>query len=307
MREPTELDMAELDTPEKCKEAGNVLFTKKGDNLGAIKLYHRALELLLKPFDATSIGASVIVKMDEASSEFVTGMVSGYDVVDKKTEVCFDDGSEEGDIEASRIEKLVESPAQKELQRSCYLNSAKAYFKENKPGWSIRFSSLALAVSRVLGEDGDYRHEGSSKGLSDSDLPPKYRRLIADCLFIRGKACLGAGRHVTAQQHAELLCGQEIDEAKGKALAKDVHSFRVIRMKSNRKLAKHMGEWVEQAMELNSMMTAETQDSSSPEAPQAASDDEADVSGVGVGSGRARSESHEEGEKGGEDDNCSIQ
>ena len=243
------------ETAEQCKNAGNELFTKKGDNVGAIKQYLRAVELLLKHFEISSIGASVIVKVDESSSEFATGMVSGYDDIGKKFEVCFDDGSEEGEIDAKLITPLAD-PEQRELQRSCYLNLARVYFKMLKPGWSIRYSSMALAVSRVLG-DGEYRHEGSSLNHSDADLPPKYRRLIADCLFIRGKACLEAGVHRTAQQHADLLVNQQIDAAKGKLLHKEVLAFRERRVRSNRKLAKHMAEWVEHAVDLSALAAKE--------------------------------------------------
>ena len=110
-------------------------------------------------------------------------------------------------------------------------------------------------------------HEEQISSIGDADLPHLYRKKIADALYIRGKACLECGRHVTAARHAEVLCDRGIDEAKGKTLHKEVHAFRVRRMKSNRKLAKHMGAWVEQAMEVNQLMTAESAGKSPKDEP----------------------------------------
>lgn len=260
--------MSDVDSPGAWKERGNALL-KKSELMPAIKAYQKALQLLLEDCDVSSIGASVVVKVD-AASEFVSGMVAGFEEIDGgKTEVVLDDGREIDDVDATCIEPLAEDPDDRELQRSIYLNLARAYFKIPKLGWSIRFSSLALAVSRVL--DGEYRHEEHT-----IDFPPQHQRKIADALYIRGKACLGCGRHVTASKHAKILCDKGIDEAKGQTLNKEIHAFRVRRMKSNRQLAGAMSEWVEQAMEMNSELTtgeAEERGDGEEEQPMDEADD----------------------------------
>ena len=118
---------------------------------------------------------------------------------------------------------------ERELQRSLYINCARAEFKLGRYGRSANQASLALAVTRVL--DGEFHCEASLEGADDTLI-----KKMADGLSIRGQALLKAGKHVMASQHADLLIDGGIDEAKGKALSKEVLAFRTRRMKSNREL-----------------------------------------------------------------------
>ncbi len=263
---PSELKLRNCTTAQQCKDAGNALFTRIHDNASAIKCYLRALELLLvvTPNDdkssLTAVGAAVLVQMKGQSGEYQSGMVAGLEEENgcRSVEVVYDNDEEESGINLDRLVKLAEDDeVSRELQRSCCLNLSRAYFKEGKHGWAIRYASLALAVTRVV--DGKYHNEVKSAGYSTDELPERWRGKIADALYVRGKALLAAGRHVTAKVHADLLCSQEIDKEKGRTLEKEVHSFRVRRMKSNRVLAKRMGEWVEEAVETNRRMSSQQQ------------------------------------------------
>ena len=202
----------------------------------AIEKFTLALSELLEGLSVTSCGASVLCKTE--TGDYRSGIVSDFD--EGFVEVLFDDNSEEEmSVEPSKLTPIAKDG---ELQRSLYMNCARAEFKLGRNGRSANQASLALAVARVL--DGEYRADSSLEGADDA-----LRKKIADGLSIRGQALLKAGKHVMASQHADLLIDGGIDEAKGRALAKEVLAFRTRRMRSNRELSKQLASWVEVAME----------------------------------------------------------
>ena len=224
------------------KAEGVALF-KDQEWYRAIEKFEKALESLTTG-SVTSCGSSVLYRTD--SGDYRSGIVSDFD--EGLVEVLFDDAEDE-EVQA-KPSKLTPIAEDRELQRSLYMNCARAEFKLGKNGRSANKASLALAVTRVL--DGGFRAETSLQGEDDA-----FRKKMADGLSIRGQALLKAGKHVMAQQHADLLIGEGIDEAKGKALAKEVLAFRTKRMKSNRELSKQLASWVEVAMEENQKITKE--------------------------------------------------
>ena len=231
-------------SPAVCKERGNKMFLQFKDYDASTYWYNKALFLLQKKSEfEEKIGSAVLVRK-EGSVDFPSGIVSDAVVDEKwesktsKFEVIYDldsDG-EESDISGNRIILLCNSSTDRDLQRSCYLNLARCSTKRKDFGWSVRFSSIAFAITRVV----DCNYCNSAK--DDS----KWNKMMADALFLRGKALLSSWRPKLAKNDAKIL--EEFDESKARSFRREIDNFKVHRVKSNQKLAKDIAKWLDEAM-----------------------------------------------------------
>jgi hypothetical protein len=187
--EAFEIERDELtSTPFKCKEDGNKLY-KLNDFGAAAQLYSEGLRLLLKK--RMSIGTAVIIFIDN-EIEMRHGIVAGIDEQSKQVDIIYDNleenydekEEEEDGISMKRVIALADNE-ELEIQRALYLNLARCSVKLRSVGWSVRWSSMAVAISRYMHHNTD---KSNSTNICDS------KPLLADALYLRAKCLLSASR-----------------------------------------------------------------------------------------------------------------
>lgn len=270
-----ELILQYQENPSQLKEFGNQLFHVK-DYRQAMVFYQLALQTLMKAATGKKgkgdkeeeamleIGTQVLV-FNKEIGDFLVGMISGSSSSSSSSsstgtvdyEVILSDDSEM--VLSSK--DLLELPLGYEgqlLQRSLYANLGKCALKRGLKGWAVRYSSLSLGITRAMietaqdkGEGGGGRGEGEANKLS---------QLLADSLYLRGKALLQACRPARATLDCKELLSVEGERGgggggkggeakkKGKLLESEILTFKTKRQKENRKLAKEIAKWVDTSL-----------------------------------------------------------
>lgn len=228
--EPFENENISKFSPVDLKEQGNLLFGLK-DFDEASRRYKRALDYLLTDDGSLSPGREVIYPSKDNPLIFLVAMVVSVDV----DEVELDDAEgEEVHLPRSSLIPLA-SPSNRILQRSLYINLARCSLKLHRPGWAVRWSSLAMATTSTLSRD-----------------DPIIQKYKTDELFIRIKALLAAGRPQLAERDAQALIG--LDDKKAQSLLVEIRNFREVRKHSNRRLVKQVMRWVDESMASSSLL-----------------------------------------------------
>ena len=230
-----------LPTPLQYKEYGNILFSTCKDWDAAMVYYKKALSGVqdVRGVGWSSVGAGVLVSSD-GTVDIKPGIVSSNegDYVD----LMYDDDTEEEAVQVTKLLPLAEIRF-RSLQRACYLNMARCALKKCTFGWTIRYSSLALAILQVM--LGEFLSIDDIANGTSQDM----KRQAADSLLLRGKALLLAGRPGLASNDARVL--QSLNNAKGTQLLREIHTFRSDRCKRNKRLARDVVNWVQTAMSIS--------------------------------------------------------
>lgn len=254
----------------ELKEFGNALFRIK-DYDAAVRYYKASLDVLLRTVKL-SVGTTVLVA--KSPSEYVSGMIADANA-SGSYEVIFDEEEldDESNVPASRLIVVATNRRESsnhrddskeqseldrtdvvELQRALYMNLARCSFQKQPPlpGWAVRWSTLALAVTLYkqqqsnAGSSNDRTTEKGDNEAPSSNAPKQ----LADALYLRCKAFIAASRPQFARKDAQVLT--QLDSSKADALMKEIDAFCLRRQKSNRKLAKDVASWVETAMKMSS-------------------------------------------------------
>jgi hypothetical protein len=180
--------------PLQLKNQGNILF-KKLDYIAAINRYQHSLNKLNKSLPLLSIGSSVLIRGKEKENQtlFRSGIISDTD--DSKYEIMYDDDDEEYGVDISRINQVSpknitfasdinnEIELGIDIQRALYMNLSRCCLKRNQTGWSVHWSSLAIAlILSNIDED-----IAEAKNI-------KKRKEISDAYLLRCKSLLTARR-----------------------------------------------------------------------------------------------------------------
>ena len=258
----------ENESAECLKGWGNILFKLK-DYSAATEYYCKALLKLDPPpvslvpsfakkiqssGKSISIGQSILVAKDN-SFEYRNARVSdvnatSVDVLYDGTITGDDDDDEENGVSLDRVVSLPRSSfdtrSQSDdsmvkssdllLQRSIVLNLARCEFKRARKGWAIKYSSVALALSKMTEQIDSHDALGSS--------------LVADAIFFRSTVLLAANRPKFAKKDAREL--RNYDASRADKLEKSIAEFTTQQLKSNRKLAKNLASWVQYAIKAGS-------------------------------------------------------
>lgn len=237
---PFELEETGNDDPAALKESGNHLFTKVKDYAAAMHFYARALRALAslnhKGSAHLSVGSAVLVEQP-GSVSVKTGMVADSDEDARTVDVFYDDGLEEESVARSRLLALAEIRL-RSVQRACFLNSARCCVKRELVGWAVKYASLALAVTEMLSGEYTPVATDSSNAIAGDAV---WGKQAADCILLRGRSLLLAGRPGFASQDALMLA--QLDPGRGAALLSEVTNYRKNRKRANKKLAKAVVGW----------------------------------------------------------------
>ncbi len=279
--ELNEYDLNDTTDPLILKENGNYLYSTLKDYDCAMNYYSKALTVMGRNGrgkETNSTGSAVLVSSRGGSLDIRPAMISDqyenkgrhtqdhkpaqgthhsgveylYDVIyeeENDTEHDSELIEEEEGITIDRIFALGEF-RHRECQRACYLNMARCAVKKGLYGWAVRYASLALAVTEMMHNNGTYHTAKTiAKGnnrFNHEHINENWKKKASDCLFLRGKALLLSGRPGSSKKEGILLSG--IDSSKSQQLFNDINAFKVGRHKSDKKLAKAMVSWVQEAM-----------------------------------------------------------
>ena len=250
--------------PLKLKDYGNHLFMKCKDWDAAMQFYSKALEALGRNGrgrETFSTGSSVLVSR-KGSMDIRTGMISDCDKSKDSYDIMYEENPEEEEeeeeeetgVSGKRLVPLGEV-RHRDIQRACFLNMARCAVKKSLHGWAIKYASFALVTTEMI--SGDYqpvtsfiRSGGIDIDVDDtSPVSTLWKKQIADCLFLRSKSLLAAGRPGMSNKDCKLLAG--VDAVKASSLHREILAFRQQRHKSDKKLAKAMVGWVSEAMNIS--------------------------------------------------------
>jgi hypothetical protein len=205
---------------------GNELFGLK-DYAAAWSTYSKAVEVL-RVKGWPTVGSAVIVDHRESTTPFRTGVVCNLSG-DGLLSILFDeDDSEEDLVDSSRLTPLGQNTEEQGLCRALFMNLGRCCIKLHKKGWAVRWFSLALALTGVYAS-------------------PDRDERMADTLWARGRVLLGMGRLQLADRDAAAL--RCLNPQRGEALAQEVQQGRVRIRRADRRLARDVAEWVEEAMQ----------------------------------------------------------
>ena len=260
----------------RLKDWGNKLFVLK-DYEAAVDWYHKALDSL--DFPSPSVGCSVVVapsrqidkkvSSDSPSSSYSSngdtkltpteirqrsfrmGTISDCHNCDKGTlcDVMFDDScsdeydggdDEEIDVDISRLTIIHQDPSKRAIEASLYSNLAKSSFFLRRFGWTVRYSSIAILIQTL-----DWTENGDEKR----------KKNICDLYFVRVRAFLSSARPLLAAKDIKAL--SQLDETRAKTLNRELEQFKAKRQASNKKLARDVAAWVDQAMQINAQKTVQ--------------------------------------------------
>ena len=192
-------------TASSLKSDANTLFELK-DYKSAVVVYKKAINRIVGDTQL-EVGCLVLVSYSD-SVDMRTGMIS--DVADLAYDVLLDDDyrhqvDEEVVVSADRLLVLASSPSDRLLQRSLYLNLARCATKLSYKGWAVKYASIALAISSLI--DSECRDKASTVPSCSMSPEMDSVRLLADCLYFRGRSLLIACRPQLAKKvfKAELI------------------------------------------------------------------------------------------------------
>ena len=262
-----------LDDVLYLKDCGNKLFSLK-DYEAAVEWYLKGLQSLDVPLP--SVGCTVVVAprqqqekknspnsfsssngdfksstRDIRQKSFRVGTVSDYRNNDgtKKCDVMFDDECDDGtididdeemDVDISRLTSIHPDQSKRVIQASLYSNLAKSSFFLRRFGWTVLYSSVAIFIQ-------------FQEWINDGD--EKRKKSICDMYVVRVRAFLSSARPLLATKDIGKL--SQLDETRAKTLTKELDQFKVKRQASNKKLARDVAAWVDQAMQINTQKRCE--------------------------------------------------
>lgn len=256
--ESFEYDEMSTDPP-TLKEHGNVLFSKY-DYISAHSYYTNSLSLLTKQ-SPIEIGSNIIIQRNKTSTDYSIGMIS--DIYGSLADILYDNTSdingEEEDLGVDISQVTVIVPKFEELQRSLYLNLCRCCMKQGLYGWAVTWSSRAIALSKHLIQ----QHIPSTDTNSlNNTTPNKLNKQLSDGYYLRASLLLSAHRPYLARRdviHLLSLQPTSVQPADLRAaqLTRDIDRFLYNRKISNKKLAKQVAQWVDQAMNTNQQLAHE--------------------------------------------------
>lgn len=248
-----EESLDEESNPMKLKEYGNILFRHK-DFDSAMQIYAKALKVIGKNNRSSrifSVGSSVLVTT-KGTLLIRPGIVSG-DEVESRRDIMYEECGADGDgqakslptedeaVSVSRLFSLGEM-RHRDCQRACYLNMARCAMKKQLHGWAVKYASLALAVAEMLGEE----YVSTQSVCLGTGTTEMWKKQAADCIYLRAKSLVSAGRPGTAVGEARLL--HALDPDRGSSMMREIGLFKQQRRKSNKELAKAVVTWVSETM-----------------------------------------------------------
>ena len=92
--------------------------------------------------------------------------------------------------------------------------------------------------------------DDSTADNSKSNLDESFHKMCADALLVRSRCLLSLGRLKLIKTDLHTLAKYRYtgSEQKIEVLSNEANTFRVQRFKSNKKMARHLGEWVQHSM-----------------------------------------------------------
>eukprot|EP01041_Mallomonas_annulata_P003777 gene3777-7503_t len=250
------------------KEQGNVLF-KLNDFGAAAEQYSAGLRVLVGK--KLSVGMNVMICRD--NKDIRLGMVSGLDERPDGTSTADifyetddyndEDDNEEDEEDGIPIQRITPlAPTEHlELHRALCMNQAKCALKLGALGWSVRWSSFAVAISKHIitssitssssdsrgkFEEGKIENEIETKRDETKSEERRQSSLVSDALYLRAKCLLTAARPKLAMQDVRVL--SRLDAKKAAVMERDIDVFVTQRVKANKKLARDVAAWVDEAM-----------------------------------------------------------
>ena len=268
------------------KEYGNILFNKK-DYIESEKYYLLGIKKLLvsssnglsNGFRKENVGSyTIIQKTNNSLVNFRIGMISdinqngqlidvvylnNFKLIDTTgneilLEEDFDDENEvedEDNINVTErvIANLPQTLSDLELLRSLYLNLCRIKNKLKVYGWAIKYSSLALIVTKFICytiiTNSENNNQNSSSTLTHHNSVDNNSKLIkqlADAYYLRGSILLTVGRPQLAKIECQRM--EILDSVRSHKLSIQIDQFLKKRQQSNKTLAVEMSKWVESAM-----------------------------------------------------------
>lgn len=272
-----------------AKECANCLFGLK-DFVSAESVY-RGIVTAIAKYNPLEVGAAVIVlpSVTAASSAVMSyakrsllsyrlGTISSSE--NGSFDVMLDSDSEDGDIEDDEeevgvppgrlvvIDSLAQCAAAKpsaavslngmwihlrchDVLRAVYINLCRCALKLSRPSHAVRYASLSLTLIQLL-ERLSMETRGTDtapEAIASLVTSERLRKCAADVLLIRARALLSINRPKMASNDAARL--KAIDEQRGEGLQGEVLNFLKKRQKDDRRLARHVGQWVDEAMQLS--------------------------------------------------------
>jgi len=195
----------DISSASTLKSNANTLFGLR-DYQSALVFYMKAMERLVGGIPL-QVGCLVLVSYLD-SADLRTGMIADSD--DSMYDVLLDaDGrshsEEEVVVAADRVLVLAASPPDRVLQRSLYLNMARCASKLSLKGWTVKYASIALAISSFMNlENPEAACTTASSDIypsdSNADSEVDAVGLLADCLYFRGRSLLTACRPQMARK-----------------------------------------------------------------------------------------------------------
>lgn len=228
------------DSLNDIKEMGNVLYKEK-DFAAAYSYYHAALQRITSLAPSVCVGAEVVVYDDDLSSRFVgaLGLVSLDEgktaVVDVETQTSMGEDFEVEKPKQDLIVLSVDCPDRQVLARALHMNLSRSCVALGRLGWAVRHAGLAYAMA--------------CQAVAFA-IPEARDKALADALVLRCRALIKAARPQLASGDADLLAVIPGMKARHSAVVGEISAFRDNRVKSNRKLAKNVAQWVQQSMEI---------------------------------------------------------
>ena len=221
--------------PFECKEQGSLLFGLR-DFSSAQSLYSRALSLLRAALPLTT-GAAVLMTTSNDPYSGVMATVICIEADGRAVVMADSDSSEEERI--CSAENLwpagPEATKERELARALYMNLGRCSIKLGRRGWAVRWLTFALVLAR------------DSVPTSSSSSSSSSVKHIADALTLRCRVYLGFGKVGLARRDAMDL--RPFDSARSDQLLVEVARKKDEKKKMDRRLARDISRWVEDAMQ----------------------------------------------------------
>eukprot|EP01039_Chlorochromonas_danica_P008809 gene8809-9713_t len=228
-------DVQQCDRADVWKDRGNLLFSQK-DFSEASKCYQKALLCLSTRI---TVGATVMVIPSEKDINFPVGIVACIEGSD--CEVMLSTG-EDYECSMERVVQISDGEVDRQQQIALYKNLSRSSLKLQRKGWALRYISMAVATARSL--------ETSEQGA----------KMLGDCLHLRAKVLIQCCRPAHAAQDARDLdsldrsCG--VRPNRSEEILKLVTSFKQRKQASDRRLAKEVAKWVDNAMQQQAQLQA---------------------------------------------------
>lgn len=227
--------------PDEIKERGNIIFGLQ-DYETAIQLYLQSLRLLTEKL-SISAGTSVLIQSSRSQLDYFPATINYEDDLENMFEVEYDNEDceectsrniSEITAVASDLKDHQRDLNMRLLQRSLYINLARCHIKQHQPGWTIKYCSLSIGITKSI--------QFSSISIENTSL----NKFYSDAYFIRGKALIMASRPELARKDSLALDG--INSAKAKQLISEIDGLKKSIHKLNRKLVSDLMLWVDSSV-----------------------------------------------------------